>query len=114
MTESELRGALTLEGLRDWVLTQDPETAYDYTNGENCLIARYLRGLGFEGVQVYPLLVTASVFSMMAPRNIEGVLVPLDRRLNDVSLGATREDGDWVYWRALGRIDEILEPEEGS
>jgi hypothetical protein len=36
------------EGLTAWLETQDPETEYDYTNAQDCLIQRYMKDRGVD------------------------------------------------------------------
>ena len=37
----------SLDGLIEWLETQDPNTTYDYKNNKDCLFCRYLRSVGF-------------------------------------------------------------------
>jgi hypothetical protein len=44
--EWDHRELLTVENLVAWLETQDPETRYDYTNAQECVVGRFLARMG--------------------------------------------------------------------
>jgi len=54
---------ITAEGFESWLRSQDPETAYNYADNDDCVVARYARHLGIgtgprEVTQTYTEWVT--------------------------------------------------------
>lgn len=45
------RPVLSLEALADWLRKQPGETEYDICDSKNCLITRWLRGIGIKAVR---------------------------------------------------------------
>ena len=92
----------TLQGLHDWLETQDPSTEYDYTDPQDCLLCRFLRDTGnAREPWVDPMMWSDSLtehtrsFSRYLPSHV-----------NEVSNGVLRSD--WTYGAALARAKELL------
>lgn len=90
----------TLQGLHDWLETQDPSTTYDYTSPSDCLLCRFLKSLGYEEPMV----------SLVGYRmDFQSDSVNLPEHLNDVSyVGSEFENLPRNYGAAFARAKELL------
>lgn len=96
---------LTLEGLTDWLKTQDPATEYNYLSNSDCLIARFARHLGYEDVGVAPGFF---YHGTKENRGAETFDPRLDRVAHVTGPGVSDEDSDWTYGSALKRAAALL------
>ncbi len=80
---------LSLEGLVQWLETQDQKTEYKYTQSYDCLWARYMKAIGNEKIEFF--------MGQFPPKVWEVV------RTTDES-GVSR----WTYGAALKRGKEAL------
>lgn len=89
--------ALTLQGLVSWLETQDPETEYNYVNGRQCLMARYLRAHDVP-------------FDLVVPSRIhlDGSTVSFPREMDDIALPGYEDHGEETYGDALIRARAAL------
>lgn len=81
----------SLKGLIAWLETKDPNIEYDYCNGSDCLVARYLRDLGYPVVGCHD----------KAWHDSDEHYHFYPKELNDVSLNAriTREAPGTLFYR---------------
>lgn len=72
---------ITLQGLIDWLKTKPVEENYNCTDGQDCLIAQYLKHLGAENVSV-----GAECYYFTLPNNGGTVDGTISEELNIVAM----------------------------
>lgn len=90
-----MRNPLSLEALRDWLKQQDPQGTYNFVDGRDCLLARYLRFVGLPVQDVDP--------HDWRDTNLD--LHPLPPGMNAV---ARPEEWTGTYGAALQRAEKLI------
>lgn len=85
----------TLVGLTAWLGRQDPDTEYNYTNNNDCLLCRYFHAHGVP-------LVSNGMFASNW-YDTDGNEHRLSPKLNDVA-----NDKPYTYGAALARANELV------
>jgi hypothetical protein len=89
---------LTLERMTAWLETQSRWKSYRYMNNQDCIIARYLKAMGYAGVRV-----GASVLEI---RNSDGIIriMHLPTEMNKVAHVST----GWCFYGMALRLARKL------
>lgn len=94
----------TLQGLHDWLETQDPKTEYDYLDSSDCLLCRFLKENGYA---VEPGVSPVRWGDRADPSWSKSNSNELPAAVDDVSRGNAVEE-NWTYGAALARAKELL------
>lgn len=96
MTIQEL---MTVANLKAWLLTQDSATKYDYCNGKDCLLARFLKAHEIEFISVRAHWVNVKI----------GEFFRYPWVLNDISVRAEVHSDSDDYYSTYGGALEVIE-----
>lgn len=88
---------ITVRGLHDWLLTQNPATRYSYVSNEKCLIAQFLRASGYPVLSVNPVTWTDKT----------GASHYYPQELNEIALDRDKST-DRTFGAALKRAAKVL------